>query len=78
MTLVWWIIFAVLVLLTFAWFFFVYSDVINYQDTQLKILGTDNASKVKSRHLTLVFSCYFFSLVLLTSGFFVYFFLFHT
>lgn len=73
MTLLAWIIFGILILLTLFWFVLVKCDSRAYVESQVKVLGEENRSYVDTKRMKLFLLLYALSLALVLGFFFVYF-----
>ncbi len=69
MNLWFWIIFILLSLLTVLWYGLIRRDVMNYRDTQVKILGEGNRHFCETRVLRFLRRSYAFVLFLIVVGF---------
>lgn len=72
-----WIVFGVLNLLTLVWYFLIRRDVLNYMETQLKVLGEGNRRFFDTRRLKGLRWAYALLLVFLMGGFSVFLFSFY-
>lgn len=73
MTLLTWIIFGILILLTLFWFILVKRDSKAYVESQVKVLGEENRSYVDTKRMKLFLLLYALCLLLVLGFFFVYF-----